>query len=101
MDAQDAQRSQESSRDVPPEGSSLNQLTLEQTLKVVELVKVVYKVNLEALELIGALIHESPENAKQLSELLGVPYTYGDLVKALVDLNVVGVLRLAYEAGLL
>jgi hypothetical protein len=47
------------------------------------------------------LIHESPEGAKRLSELLGVPYTYGDLVKALVDYNVVGILRLAYEAGLL
>jgi hypothetical protein len=101
MDVHDAQRNQKPSRDVPSEGSSLSQLTLEQTLKVVDLVKSVYKVNLEALDLIGALIHESPEGAKRLSELLGVPYTYGDLVKALVDYNVVGILRLAYEAGLL
>ena len=78
-----------------------NSLKLEECLKVVRLVKGIFKPDQETRALVEALIRERPESAQHLCTLWGVPYAYGALVKALVDRDMMAVLHLAYSAGLL
>jgi hypothetical protein len=56
---------------------------------------------IEPIALTEALIQKVPDNAKQLSHMLGVPYAFGSLAEALVDRGVFVILHLAYETGLL
>jgi len=81
--------------------SSDNRLRLKEALKIIDLVRPVYRLGVEPIAFVEALIQKEPENAKELCSIWGVPYAFAGLTGVVADRSVVEVLQLAYEVGLL